>query len=136
MDSITFNTRKEYKFFKNLIFDDDIPYIWTGGRKCNFKGCERKDLQPAIVNGWFWASTNMRIPNKRRCRFCDWSRTGGLNKPQPDNREMGESGTDEACIAVLNDFYSDGIRWHDVACRHRKPIICQDSKPLLDSLNI
>ena len=56
---------------------DDIDYIWTGGRKCNFKGCERKDLQPAIINGWFWASTNMRIPNKRRCRYCDWSRTGG-----------------------------------------------------------
>ena len=56
---------------------DDIPYIWTGGRKCNFKGCERKDLQPSIVNGWFWASTNMRIPNKRRCKYCDWSKTGG-----------------------------------------------------------
>ena len=28
-------------------------------------------------------------------------------KPQPDNREFNESrnGEDEACIAVLNDFY-------------------------------
>ena len=31
---------------------EELHYIWTGGRKCNFKGCDRKDLQPAIVNGW------------------------------------------------------------------------------------
>ena len=100
MDSITFDTRKEYRFFKKLLIDgkpslllkpkeynkadsyvtEDIPYIWTGGRKCNFKGCERKDLQPAIINGWFWAPTNKRIPNKRRCKFCDWSRTGGYDE--------------------------------------------------------
>ena len=31
---------------------EELHYIWTGGRKCNFKGCDRKDLQPAIQNGW------------------------------------------------------------------------------------
>ena len=56
---------------------DDIPYIWTGGRKCNFNGCDRKDLMPNIVNGWFWAPTNKKIPAKNKCRVCDWSRTGG-----------------------------------------------------------
>merc|ERR1719334_1557987 len=29
-------------------------------------------------------------------------------------------------MAVLNDFYGDGIKWHDVACHHEKPIICED----------
>ena len=28
-----------------------IRFFWTSGRKCNFDGCEREDLQPAIVNG-------------------------------------------------------------------------------------
>ena len=97
-------------------------------------------------------------------------------RPQPDNREAG---SDEACMAVLNDFYGDGeavhirdmcvrvtgvsyvpymscvsyvsyvshvsydlchmchmchtviyivsgIKWHDVACHHEKPVICED----------
>ena len=36
---------------------------------------------------------------------------------QPDNREKIQSGgEDEACLAVLNNFYGDGIKWHDVAC--------------------
>lgn len=138
MDSITFDSPREYKFFKGLIKKDDIPYIWTGGRKCNFRGCDRKDLMPNIINGWFWAPTNKKIPAKNKCRVCDWSRTGGARKPQPDNREFNESrnGEDEACIAVLNDFYQDGIKWHDVACRHVKPIICQDSQPLLQFVNV
>ena len=42
------------------------------------------------------------------------------NRPQPDNRE-----TDEVCLAVLNNFYNDGVRFHDVSCHHRKPIICE-----------
>merc|ERR1712072_1490783 len=55
--------------------------IWTGGRKCNFKGCDRKDLQPAIQNGWYWAPIGKRIPPPRKCRYCEWSRSGGLKKP-------------------------------------------------------
>ena len=43
-------------------------------------------------------------------------------KAQPDSRE-GE----EACLAVLNNFYGDGIKWHDVACHHEKPIVCEDN---------
>ena len=33
-------------------------------------------------------------------------------KPQPDNREFNESrnGEDEACIAVLNDFYRVNLK--------------------------
>ena len=26
---------------------------------------------------------------------------------------------DEACLAVLNNKYNDGISWHDVACHYR-----------------
>ncbi len=27
---------------------DNVPFIWTGGRKCNFDGCDRPDLQPGL----------------------------------------------------------------------------------------
>ncbi|XP_071536177.1 uncharacterized protein [Panulirus ornatus] len=42
-------------------------------------------------------------------------------RPQPDNSEKGG----EHCLAVLNNFYKDGIKWHDVACYHEKPIVCE-----------
>ncbi len=54
-----------------------VPHVWTSGRKCNFSGCGRVDLQPAIINGWFWASTGQRIEPKNSCQVCDWSGTGG-----------------------------------------------------------
>ena len=41
-------------------------------------------------------------------------------RPQPDNRVGNEQ-----CLAVLNNFYNDGVKFHDVACHHRKPVICE-----------
>jgi hypothetical protein len=35
-------------------------------------------------------------------------------------------------LAILNNFYNDGIKWHDVACNHEKPFICEDSEQLLN----
>ena len=54
-----------------------LRYIWTGGRKCNFRGCDRADLSPNIINGWFWAARRTKIPAKQDCDFCEWSPTGG-----------------------------------------------------------
>merc|ERR1712045_123515 len=132
MDSITIDTPTEARWVKNLIDDEDLHYIWTGGRKCNFKGCERKDFQPTIENGWYWAPTGKRIPAPKKCGYCEWSHTGGLRRSQPDNREQKQGGNEEACIGILNNVYNDGIKWHDIECRHKKPIICQESQELLD----
>ena len=38
MDSITIETKAEKNWVKGLIKKEDLHYIWTGGRKCNFKG--------------------------------------------------------------------------------------------------
>jgi len=55
-----------------------------------------------------------------------------INKPQPDNREfVQQNGAPEHCLAVLNNFYNDGVHWHDVACHHRKPFVCEESDSLL-----
>jgi hypothetical protein len=113
----------------NLVPEPSLRFIWTGGRKCNYRGCDRAELQPAIRNGWFWAATNARLPDTAArdgsCSFCAWSAAGALGGPQPDNREQAEKGRDEACLAVLNNLYGDGLQWHDVACHHVKPVICQ-----------
>ncbi len=110
-------------------------FFWTSGRKCNFDGCDREDLKPAIVKGWFWSGSGVRIgPNADETRpEGDWSETGGAGKPQPDNRELELTGkNDEACLAVLNNYYGDGIVWHDIACYHKKPFVCEDSDELLE----
>ena len=123
MDSITIESKQEKDWVKNLIRKENLHYTWTGGRKCNFKGiaaphnkwnvstlhnqgCERKDFQPTIVNGWYWAPTGKRIPAPRRCSFCEWSNTGGLEERQPDNREQRQGGKEEACIGILNNVYN------------------------------
>ena len=38
-------------------------FFWTSGRKCNFKGCDREDLKPVIVKGWFWSGSGVRLGN-------------------------------------------------------------------------
>merc|ERR1719323_2348014 len=78
-------------------------YMWTGGRI---------DHNAGVVT---WPS-GAREGYVEGQRF--WSHTGGAKPvalPQPDNRDGNE-----ICIGVLNNFYADGIKWHDVACHHKK----------------
>jgi len=140
--------RINYRLLTYLI--KQVKYIWTSGRKCDFKGCDRPDLVPVDVNGWFWTATLEKLAPTVQRDQNDWSETGGINKPQPDNREAqqgGEfpqkktlkkcclfvfckSGAQENCLAVLNQFYNDGVHWHDVACHHVKPFVCEENLDL------
>ena len=108
-----------------------MKYIWTSGRKCNFAGCDRPDLQPPNENGWFWSGSGAKIGPTSQRNTGDWSHTGGYGRAQPDNREA-EQGNDESCLSILNNFYGDGLKWHDVACHHLKPFVCEDSDELLN----
>jgi len=131
MDAVSIETPSENDFVKQRIARGRVRYIWTSGRKCNFSGCNRPDLQPNLVNGWFWSGSGARIgPSNNRANG-DWSHTGGFGRAQPDNREIAQ-GNDEACLSILNNFYNDGIKWHDVACHHLKPFVCEDSDELLN----
>jgi len=149
MDLISFNTADEYRHFAQVIHKDNVSSVYTSGRKCNFqkKGCEAPQFQPVNINGWFWADGNTKIPPTNiPSRDTFWSRTGELGKAQPDNYNGEKAGRldgvkdrsgltveglqeyyDEACLAVLNNRYKDGIQWHDVPCFFRSAIICEDS---------
>ena len=120
--------------FNETYLSGDLPYTWTSGRLCNFNGCDREDLQPISVAGWFWSGSGVRIaPTNSTPPFWGlqpWSHTGHKSQfaaqdiPQPDNAEEEINGSTEACLAVFNDVYDDGVAWHDVACYHKKMFIC------------
>jgi hypothetical protein len=54
-----------------------VKYIWTSGRLCDFKGCDRPDLQPLNINGWFWTAELKKLPPTTNRVQNDWSETGG-----------------------------------------------------------
>ena len=58
-----------------------------------------------------------------------------IKLPQPDNREEIQNGAPENCIAILNNLYGDGIHWHDVACHHKKPFVCEESQDLINYIH-
>ncbi|CAL4199036.1 unnamed protein product, partial [Meganyctiphanes norvegica] len=70
-----------------------------------------------------------------------WSQAGFYG-PQPDNGEfkilqrygkiLGEDQV-ESCMAVLSSYRGngDGVRWHDVACFHKHPVLCEDDDALI-----
>ena len=45
-----------------------------------------------------------------------WSDRGAVG-PQPEGN--GD------CLAILNNVYNDRVKYHDVACHHTKPTICE-----------
>lgn len=63
-----------------------VKYIWTSGRLCDFKGCNRPDLLPNEVNGWFWTAELQKLAPSTNRQQNDWSEGGGIGKAQPDNR--------------------------------------------------
>ncbi|CAB0005565.1 unnamed protein product [Nesidiocoris tenuis] len=132
MDAVSLQNSAKNEYIKQKLIQDKIKYIWTSGRVCDFKDCEsRPDLQPKRINGWFWTSDLQKLPPVTDRVHNDWSESGGIKRPQPDNREELQNGAPENCLALLNNFYGDGIHWHDVACHHRKPFVCEESDSLL-----
>merc|ERR1712080_470284 len=128
MDLVSFESKQEYDWVKGFV-NGNVPYFWTSGRLCDFDGCDRPDFFPKNINGWFWSSNQVRLAPTNGSAFHDWSGTGGFSppRPQPDNREqIQQNGESESCMAVLNNFYGGGIKWHDIGCHHEKPIICED----------
>ena len=99
MRAVSLDSAAKESHFRDLVSRENQRYFWTGG---NVRG------------------RSISWPSGRQYNNVAWSRTGGAGRPQPDNREGNEF-----CLAVLNNFYNDGVVFHDVACHHRKPVICE-----------
>lgn len=89
--------------FLQQVQADNAPYFWAGGRISS----DKRNLS--------WE--NGRREGIRRGQH-PWSFTGSRGA-QPD----GNGGED--CLAVLNNFYNDGSKFHDVGCSHKKPTVCE-----------
>merc|ERR1712228_990007 len=80
----------------------------------SFETQQEYDWVKGFINGnvpYFWTSG----------RLCDFD---GCDRP--DFFPKNINGWFWSCMAVLNNFYGDGIKWHDIGCHHEKPIICED----------
>ena len=129
---------------QDIIQQYKLHSVWTSGRLCNFKGCDQPHLKPKNIKGWFWSGSGVTIPatNSTPPNWPQnpWSPTGYFGQfftrtgvqPQPDDAEFRLNGKiHEACLSVNNDWYNDGLRFHDSACFIKMPFICEDSAPLL-----
>ncbi|XP_045107286.1 uncharacterized protein LOC123502133 [Portunus trituberculatus] len=88
-------------YISQVVARENIKYIWLGGFR-----------EPGS-RFFVWLSGGA-------FKGYNWSSTGGRGVPQPDNREGNEY-----YIALLNNIYKDGIKWHDIANSHEKPVICE-----------
>jgi len=112
MEPVSLDSPAKQDNFNRLIAQDAQRYFWTGG--------EVNHAQK-VVN---W--NNARGTPVPFSESAHWSHTGGADLPQPDNRAAGDNPPNpEVCLGVLNNFYADGIKWHDVACHHKKPTVCE-----------
>jgi len=127
MDLASFETADEWNFVRSMMSSAGIREIWTAGRLCDAEvnGCEAAHYQPLNINGWFWASTLVKmLPTNRPVGLNpDGVRVIGVNEwapGQPDGFTPSGGLGEEPCMAVI-----DGA-WHDTSCHNRRAIVCED----------
>jgi hypothetical protein len=74
-------------------------------------------------NGWLWYPTGKKIGSN----FSGWSNTGGVGESQPDNLSNRYGGSVEACLGLLNNWFGDGVAWHDMPCDEKMSVICKQT---------
>merc|ERR1712128_24010 len=102
MKLISLDNKEKTEHFLRLVATDRSPYFWSGGQ------VSRDSRTLTWPNGKTEPIARGQHP---------WSFTGRTG-PQPDGGET--------CLAVLNSVYRDGVKFHDVACHHRKPVVCEE----------
>jgi len=102
MNMISLDSKEKSEHFLRLVAQDRAPYFWAGGK------VSRDSRTLSWENGKSEPVARGQHP---------WSFTGRTG-PQPDGGEV--------CLAILNSVYRDGVKYHDVACHHRKPVVCEE----------
>lgn len=128
---VSFETKAEETFVHNLMKSSDIKDVHTSGRLCDgeVEGCDQPRFQPLHINGWFWASSLKMMPptNQQSQRFYNnWSSTGPGGRRQPDGTLKPNGWGNEACMALLDNKFNDGLKWHDEPCNNRRVLVCED----------
>ena len=59
-------------------------------------------------------------------QFNNWSTTGPTGRRQPDGTLKPNGWGNEACMALLDDKFGDGVKWHDEPCNNRRVLACED----------
>jgi len=131
MDLVSFESEEEMDFVGGVMKRNNVREIWTSGRLCDKEvdGCDAPRFQPYNIRGWFWASTlqGMGDTNVFRGRkFNAWSNSGPEGRAQPDGLLKADGFGQQACMALLDNFFRDGLSWHDTKCNDRRLIVCED----------
>jgi len=131
MDLITLESAREQDFVGQNMARGGVREVWTSGRLCDKEvdGCDQPRFQPYNINGWFWAATlgTMGQTNVFTGRkFNGWSDNGPSGRAQPDGIIKQDGFGDQACMALLDNFFNDGLTWHDTKCNDRRHIVCED----------
>jgi len=136
MDAVSIDDQKENEFVKAFMKREKIRTLWTSGRLCDFPGCNGTFTGDLWVDGWFWSADRVPIAAVNKTAsgwtYNPWGKSGPNKKPQPDNAEFAINESKEACIALFQDVYEDGITWNDVACYQEFHVLCEDNKELLE----
>merc|ERR1712127_639575 len=103
MRLVSLDSKEKTDHFLGLLSKEGKPYFWTGGQVS-------RDSRTLT-----WQSGVTQPISKGQH---PWSFTGRLGA-QPDGGET--------CLAVLNNTYRDGVKFHDVACHHKKPVVCEEA---------
>jgi len=131
MDLVSFESSGEQDFVGRNMKRAGVREVWTSGRLCDKEvdGCDQPRFQPYNIRGWFWASTLQGMGETNVLnggRFNAWSQTGPLKKVQPDGVLKADGFGEQACAALLDNFFNDGLTWHDTKCNDRRLIVCED----------
>lgn len=107
-------TFEEDKFVTNFLTRGKVYGVWLGGKTCTHDKCLTGEKSV-----WVWEPTRNYI--NKADRYNNWSKSGPKGLTQPDNFT-----TREACLAVLNNWYNDGVSWHDLECDDHLPFVCEN----------
>jgi len=131
MDLISIENQQEQNFIGQQMARAGVREVWTSGRLCDKEvdGCDQPRFQPYNIRGWFWAATlatmgETNVFNGRK--FNGWSNTGPNGRAQPDGILKQDGFGNQACMALLDNFFNDGLKWHDTKCNDRRHIVCED----------
>lgn len=113
MDLANIESKDEDNFIQHFVKRDKVYGLWIGGQTCQDESC----ITDKKVS-WIWQPTRNQIDENG---YSNWSPRGARGTRQPDDYT-----NNEACLAILNNWYDDGAKWHDLECGDVFPFVCEN----------